>query len=197
MEYEEFLQSLSDSAPPPAEYVSHSGGLFRDMTCHDFDLLRYLTETEVDEVSVFATVRVADYFRQANDYDTAVISFQLRNGAIGCIDNSRETNYGYDQRVEVFGPKGCVIADHVKHSQVVAFNENGIVADKPKDWYMDRYREAYVGELRHFLDVLIRDQEPGVTAVDSLKALLIADAAQRSLEERRVAAVDYSLCKEV
>ena len=186
--------SSRDSTPPPADYVPRSGGLFLDMTCHDFDLLRYLTESEVEEVSVFGSVRVAEYFRQANDVDTAVISFRLQNGAIGCIDNSRQTNYGYDQRVEVFGPKGCVIADHVKHSQVVTLGEDGIVADKPKDWYMDRYRDAYVAELRHFLEVLVTDQEPRVTAVDGLKATLIAIAARQSLEERRVVKVDYSLC---
>jgi myo-inositol 2-dehydrogenase / D-chiro-inositol 1-dehydrogenase len=187
--------SSRDSTPPPADYVPRSGGLFLDMTCHDFDLLRYLTESEVEEVSVFGAVRVAEYFRQANDVDTAVISFRLQNGAIGCIDNSRQTNYGYDQRVEVFGPKGCVIADHVKHSQVVALGENGIVADKPKDWYMDRYREAYVAELRHFFEVLVTDQVPRVTAVDGLRATLIANAARQSLEERRVVKVDYSLCE--
>lgn len=185
-----------DPTPPPAEYVPLSGGLFRDMTCHDFDLLRYLTDNEIEEVSAFGNVRVAEYFRQANDYDTAVISFRLRNGAVGCIDNSRKTNYGYDQRVELFGPNGCIMTDHVQNTHIVAMNQTGILADGPVHWYMDRYREAYVAELRHFFEILETNQEPRATAADSLKAILIAEAAKRSIEEKRAVKVDYSVCEE-
>jgi myo-inositol 2-dehydrogenase / D-chiro-inositol 1-dehydrogenase len=186
--------SSRDPSPPPPEYVSVSGGLFRDMTCHDFDLLRYLTGSEVEEVSVFASVRVAEYFRQAGDCDTAVLSFRLCNGAIGCIDNSRKTNYGYDQRVELFGPNGCLMTDHVKNTHIVAMNDAGIIADLPVGWFMDRYREAYVAELRQFFELLATDCQPRATAADSLRAILIADAANRSLEEKRTVKVDYSLC---
>ena len=95
----------------------------------------------------------------------------------------------------MFGPNGCALADHAKRTHCVALTENGIVADRPKVWYMDRYLDAYVGEMRHFLEVLRAEQEPLVTAMDSLKATLIADAAQKSIEERRVVKVDYSLCE--
>ena len=188
--------SSRDSALPSPEYVNSSGGLFRDMTCHDFDLLRYLTESEINEVFALGSVRVAEYFHAANDYDTAVISFRLQNGAIGCIDNSRKTNYGYDQRVELFGSNGCVIADHVKPTHIVTLNENGMVTDKPKDWFMDRYAQAYLEEMRQFIEALLTDREPRVTAMDGLKAVLIAMAAQKSIEENRSVKVDYSLCAE-
>ena len=115
----------------------------------------------------------------------------------GSIDNSRKTNYGYDQRVEMFGSKGCVIADHVKHSNIVTLNEHGIVADKPMDWFIDRYSNAYLAEMRRFFEMLRDDQEPSVTAMDGLKATLVAMAVKKSADENRAIKVDYSLCKDV
>lgn len=186
--------SSRDPSPPPAEYIGVSGGLFRDMTCHDFDLVRYLSGSEVVEVSAFGDVHVDESFRKANDVDTAVVSFRLANGAIGCIDNSRKTTYGYDQRVEFFGSEGCVLADHVRSGHVVAMNGDGILSEKPVAWFMDRYRDAYIEELHDFCDVLRTDRAPRATADDGLRATLIALASRRSLDERRVVAVDYSLC---
>ena len=185
-----------DSTLPSPEYVTSSGGLFHDMTCHDFDLLRYLTESEVDDVFAMGNVRLAEYFRKARDYDTAVISFRLQDGTLGCIDNSRKTNYGYDQRVELFGSHGCVMADHVKRSNVVTLNESGMITDKPKDWFMDRYAQAYLEEMRQFMEAVRADREPRATAMDGLKALLISLAARKSIDENRPVKVDYGLCAE-
>ncbi|EGO63011.1 inositol 2-dehydrogenase [Acetonema longum] len=121
-----------DPAPPPAEYIKVSGGMFLDMTIHDFDMVRYLTGSEVTEVYANAAVLVDKSIGEAGDVDTALVSLKFKNGAIGMIDNCRQAVYGYDQRVEVLGAKGSIAAANDTPTTVVMSTDSAVTADKPK-----------------------------------------------------------------
>jgi myo-inositol 2-dehydrogenase/D-chiro-inositol 1-dehydrogenase len=136
-----------DPAPPPAEYVASSGGLFMDMTIHDFDMARFLCGSEVTEVHAYGAVLVDPEIGKAGDIDTAVISLKFANGALGIIENSRKAVYGYDQRVEVFGAKGTAMADNNTPTSMVVLNESGTIRDKPLYFFLERYEEAFVAEM--------------------------------------------------
>ncbi|TYP47895.1 inositol 2-dehydrogenase [Thermosediminibacter litoriperuensis] len=174
-----------DPEPPPIGYIRGSGGLFFDMTIHDFDMARYLTGSEVTEVFASAAVLVDPAIGEAGDVDTAIITLKFENGALGVIDNSRKAVYGYDQRVEVFGTKGCITAANDTPTNVILSSSVGVIADKPKYFFQERYKEAYIDEMRAFFDCIINDKKPIVTGIDGLEAVLIGIAAQKSLKEGR------------
>ncbi len=172
-----------DPAPPPIEYVKVSGGMFLDMTIHDFDMARYLSGSEVEEVYVNGAVLVDEAIGEAGDVDTAVITLKFKNGAIGVIDNSRKAAYGYDQRVEVFGSKGCVTASNDTPTTAVLSTEEGVVSDKPKYFFLERYTESFVTEVKCFIEAIVKDTPTPVEGIDGLKPVLIGLAAKKSLEE--------------
>ncbi|SFQ44203.1 myo-inositol 2-dehydrogenase [Caldicoprobacter faecalis] len=171
-----------DPAPPPIEYVRVSGGIFLDMTIHDFDMARYLTGSEVVEVYAIGETLIDPSIKQYDDVDTAIVTLKFENGAIGTIDNSRKAVYGYDQRVEVFGSKGCLIVGNDKPSTVEIYSEDWVYSEKPKYFFLERYRESYIDEIRSFIDAILEDREPEVTGLDGLKPVLIGLAAKKSLE---------------
>ncbi|SKA91216.1 myo-inositol 2-dehydrogenase [Caloramator quimbayensis] len=172
-----------DPAPPPAEYVKVSGGMFLDMTIHDFDMVRYLTGSEVVEVYANATVLVDPAIGEAGDVDTALISLKFKNGAIGVIDNSRRAAYGYDQRVEVFGSKGKAEAMNDTPTTVVLSTEDAVTSDKPKYFFLERYMDSFADEMKEFFDAILNDTPTPVSAIDGLKPVLIGLAAKKSFEE--------------
>ncbi len=174
-----------DPAPPPAEYVAASGGLFMDMTIHDFDMVRYLSGSEVTEVSAYGAVLVDPEIGKAGDIDTAVINLRFENGALGIIENSREAKYGYDQRAEVFGSKGAVKSSNDTKSTAVVSTADGVSADKPLYFFLERYMESFTEEKRQFFDAIINDTAVPVGAVDGLKPVLIGKAAYLSMKEGR------------
>jgi myo-inositol 2-dehydrogenase / D-chiro-inositol 1-dehydrogenase len=174
-----------DPAPPPIEYIRVSGGMFLDMTIHDFDMARYLSDSEVEEVYVNGAVLVDPAIGKEDDIDTAVINLKFKNGAIGVIDNSRKAAYGYDQRVEVFGSKGCVAADNDTPTTAVLSTEEGVMCDKPKYFFLERYMDSFVTEMKCFIEAIVNDTETPVTGIDGLKPVLIGLAAKKSLEEGR------------
>ena len=174
-----------DPAPPPEEYVKVSGGIFLDMTIHDFDMGRYLSGSEVEEVYVQAAVLVEPYIGEAGDVDTAVITLKFKNGAIGIIDNSRKAVYGYDQRVEVFGSKGCVTVSNDAPTSAVLSCEEGVFSDKPKYFFLERYKDSYIEEMQDFFKAIANNSDTPVTVVDGLKPVLIGLAAKKSLKENR------------
>ncbi|MHB0875227.1 MAG: inositol 2-dehydrogenase [Anaerolineae bacterium] len=174
-----------DPAPPPVDYVRVSGGLFVDMAIHDFDMARFLTGSEIEEVMAVGAVLVDPAIAEAGDIDTALITLRFANGAIGSIDNSRRAVYGYDQRVEVFGSKGSAIAGNNTPTNTVLTDAEGAHADKPLYFFLERYAAAYAAELRAFCDCLRDDSEPAVTGADGRAALVAGLAAKRSLAERR------------
>ncbi|MDP6211745.1 MAG: inositol 2-dehydrogenase [SAR324 cluster bacterium] len=171
-----------DPAPPPAEYVAGSGGMFLDMTIHDFDMARFLSGSEVTEVHAYGTVLVDPEIGKAGDIDTAVISLKFANGALGIIENSRKAVYGYDQRVEVFGAKGTAIADNNTPTSMIVLNESGTIRDKPLYFFLERYKTAFVSEMQAFVDAIREDKPTLVSGKDGLIPVLIAMAAKESLK---------------
>lgn len=177
--------SSRDPAPPTIEYVRSSGGIFYDMMIHDFDMVRFLAGSEAVEVSTAGAVLVDPAIGEAGDVDTAVVTIKFENGAIGVIDNSRQAVYGYDQRIEVFGSKGCVTDDNDLPNNVTVttadVSEN--VTTYKVMW--DRYTQAFIAEMKAFADAIVNDKTPEVTDLDGLYPVLMAAAATKSLKENR------------
>jgi myo-inositol 2-dehydrogenase/D-chiro-inositol 1-dehydrogenase len=171
-----------DPSPPPAEYVGRSGGLFRDMMIHDFDMARWLLGEE--PVSVFASgsVLVDPAIGKAGDIDTAVVILRTASGKLCQITNSRRCAYGYDQRIEVFGAKGMVSAGNATATRVTRADSSGVHGEVALPFFLERYADAYRLQLEKFLRLLDGEAIDIPGGEDGLQALLIADAAQRSHE---------------
>jgi myo-inositol 2-dehydrogenase/D-chiro-inositol 1-dehydrogenase len=174
-----------DPAPPPLAYVKVSGGIFLDMTIHDFDMARYLMGSEVTELTVVGGVMVDPAIGEAGDIDTAVITLRFANGAIGTIDNSRRAAYGYDQRVEVFGSAGAVRTENDYANTVTLSDAQSVRTDLPLNFFMDRYTESYVTELTQFVDCVLAGREPPTTGEDGRIAIAMGYAARTSYAEGR------------
>lgn len=174
-----------DPSPPPVEYVKVSGGIFCDMIVHDFDMARFLTGSEVTEVFAAADVRIDEEIGKAGDYDTAVVTLRFENGAIAVIDASRKAVYGYDQRVEAFGSKGAVAIGNDTLSTAVISSEEGILSEKPKYFFLERYMAAFTEEKIRFFDAIRKGTEVPVGGFDGLISVVIAEAAKRSAAENR------------
>lgn len=174
-----------DPGAPPVSYIKVSGGIFLDMTIHDFDMVRYMSGAEVEEVYAMGAVLVDPAIGEAGDIDTAVITMRLSNGAIAVIDNCRRASYGYDQRVEVFGSLGQVAIGNDTDSTAVISNAFGVTAEKPQYFFLQRYMQAYVKEVSDFIDAVQNDKPVPVSVEDGLKPVLIGLAAKLSLEEGR------------
>lgn len=180
-----------DPAPPNIDYVKVSGGIFVDMTIHDFDMVRYLSGSEVEEVYVQGAVLVDPAIGEAGDIDTALISLKFANGAIGCIDNSRKAAYGYDQRAEVFGSKGSVASENDKPSTAVIRTEEGVVSEKPLYFFLERYMDSFVQEMREFIEAIEKDAATPLGGLDALRPVQIAMAAGESLKTGKPVKVVY------
>ncbi len=174
-----------DPSPPPIEYVKVSGGIFLDMTIHDFDMARYLIGDEVVEVYATGGVRVDPKIGEAGDIDTTVITLRFQNGVIATIDNSREAVYGYDQRVEVFGSKGMVTAANPPTNTVTFSGSEGSHAASPPYFFVERYKAAFLSELQAFFTCIQEDTPPPVTGEDGKAPVVMGLAALKSLHENR------------
>jgi myo-inositol 2-dehydrogenase / D-chiro-inositol 1-dehydrogenase len=174
-----------DPAPPPISYVKASGGMFLDMTIHDFDMARYLSGSEVVEVYVAAGVMVDPDIGEAGDVDTAVITLRFANGAIGTIDNSRKAIYGYDQRVEVFGSEGMIQAHNNTPDNDVYFNGDGVHSAKPLYFFLERYMDSFIAELKDFVQSIVDNTTPPVVGLDGRIPVVIGMAAKKSYLEHR------------
>lgn len=174
-----------DPAPPPIEYIKVSGGIFLDMTIHDWDMARFQTGSEVEEVYATGAVLIDPEIGKAGDIDTAVAVLKFKNGAIGIIDNTRQAVYGYDQRVEVFGSKGCVVADNEATNTVRIYTAECTNIDKIPYFFMERYIDSYSTELKSYFECLRKNIEPKPNGEDGLQNVLVALAAQKSYKENR------------
>ena len=174
-----------DPEPPSAEYVKVSGGMFLDMTIHDFDMVRFLAGCNATEVYTEAAVLVDPAIGEAGDVDTAVITLKMENGAIAVIDNSRKAVYGYDQRAEVFGSKGMVATGNDTASAAVISNENGVTGEVPLHFFLERYMAAYAKEVKCFIDAIVNDTDTPLGVMDGLEPVLMGLAAKKSMEEHR------------
>jgi len=175
-----------DPEPPPLEYSKVCGGIFLDMTIHDFDMARFLSESEVLEVYTNAAVLIdPEIVKVCEDYDTAIISLKFANGAIGVIDNCRKASHGYDQRVEVLGSEGSVEILNDTPSTTIVSSDKGICYEKPLHFFLERYAGAYIEEIKAFYDAVINNKETPVKAIDGLKAVELGLAALKSAQENR------------
>ncbi len=174
-----------DPAPPPISYIKVSGGIFLDMTIHDFDMARFLTGSEVEDVYVIGDALVDPEIGAAGDVDSCIITMRLKNGMLATIDNSRKAAYGYDQRVEVFGSGGMVTVSNRPTDQHILLTSDGVGTAKPQHFFLDRYQESYVIEMQDFVDAVVHNRTPPVTGLDGRAPAVIGLAAKRSLSERR------------
>ncbi len=174
-----------DPAPPPLNYVKVSGGIFLDMTIHDFDMARYLIGSQVTEVYASGGVLIDPRIGEAGDVDTAVTVLHFANGAIGTIDNSRKAVYGYDQRVEVFGSGGAVaVSNNTPHTAMIS-DSAGVHAAKPLYFFLERYAESFAIEMNEFIQAIQQDKPTPVTGIDGRIPVVIGLAAKKSLAENR------------
>ncbi|MFR2095906.1 inositol 2-dehydrogenase [Eubacterium sp.] len=173
-----------DPEPPSIDYVKVSGGIFLDMTVHDFDMARFIGG-EVEEVYANAAVTVDEAIGEAGDVDTALIALKFKNGAIGVIDNCRKACYGYDQRLEVFGTGGQASAANDTPTNVSYINENGNMTDKPLYFFLERYMQSFTDEMTEFINAVQNDESTKTTVNDGLEALRLGLAAKLSVKEHR------------
>jgi myo-inositol 2-dehydrogenase / D-chiro-inositol 1-dehydrogenase len=171
-----------DPGPPPVSYIRLSGGLFKDMAIHDFDMARWLLGEEPAEVFAAASCLVDPAIAEAGDVDTARILLRTQTGRLCVISNTRRSGYGYDQRIEAFGSAGSARADNVLMSTVSTSTERGSVSDALQNFFLDRYAEAYRREMRHFLDILRDSASPAVGYADGVASLVLAEAAALSIK---------------
>ncbi|MDG2545341.1 inositol 2-dehydrogenase [Lactiplantibacillus plantarum] len=183
--------SSRDPELPSLDYVKHSGGLFFDMMIHDLDLIRYLSGSEVKEVTAKGAVLVNPKIGELGDIDTAIVTLKFANGALGVIDNSRQAVYGYDQRAEVFGNKGMAKADNDRNSTVELDCKDSTSLDKMPYFFIDRYQGAYLNELVAFHDTVTENKPLIANGEDGLRAVQLAAACQQSLESGQTVQLNY------
>jgi len=174
-----------DPSPPPPAYVRVSGGMFLDMTIHDFDMARFLIGDEVEEIYSAAGVLVDPAIGEAGDVDTAVIVLRFRNGVIGTIDNSRKAVYGYDQRVEILGSAGSIATANCYPNEAVISTATDIHRDLPLNFFMDRYTDSFIAEAAAFVNAVLEGGKTPVTGMDGRIPVVMGMAARKSYDERR------------
>ncbi len=179
-----------DPSPPPIEYIEVSGGIFLDMTIHDFDMARFLIGAEVEEVYTAAAVMVDPAIGEVGDLDTAIITLKFSNGVIGTIDNSRQAVYGYDQRVEVFGSGGAIHTQNNYPNTATVQTAQSVYRDLPLHFFIERYTESYIIELQAFVDALLKDAPVPVSGLDGRVPVVMGLAARKSFDENRPIRLD-------
>jgi myo-inositol 2-dehydrogenase / D-chiro-inositol 1-dehydrogenase len=179
-----------DPAPPPVSYVKVSGGIFLDMTIHDFDMARFLIGDEVEEIYTAGGVMVDPAIGAAGDLDTALIVLRFRNGVIGTIDNCRQAAYGYDQRAEILGSAGSIATENCYPNQATLSTGEGVRKDLPLNFFMERYIESFSKEIRSFVQSVVEDKPTAVTGLDGRIPVVMGLAARKSFDEHRPVRLD-------
>jgi len=174
-----------DPQPPPLDYIKVSGGIFLDMTIHDFDMARFLVGDEVVEVSAAGAVLVDPAIGEAGDIDTAIVTLRYASGALGVIENSRRAVYGYDQRVEVFGSAGMISAANETPHRAVLSDARGVHGPLPLYFFLERYEAAYIGEMQAFVESIREGTPPPVSGLDGRAPVVMGHAASKSYREGR------------
>ena len=187
---EQVVITSRDPGPPPVAYVKVSGGLFRDMTIHDFDMARHLVG-DIVEVQAMGANLVDPAIEDAGDIDAAMVVMRAASGAMVHVNNSRRCAYGYDQRIEAFGEKGMLQAGNRRPTTVEAWNAAATAAKDPVlNFFIERYTEAYLAEIEHFVDCVEKGMKPLAGFAEGREALRLADAAVESLKSGRVVRVE-------
>ncbi len=189
---ETLIITSRDPAPPPIEYIKVSGGLFRDMMIHDFDIARWLLNEEIDTVYATGSALVDIKIQDAGDIDTATVTLKTKSGKIALITNSRRSVYGYDQRIEAFGSGGMLQAMNNTETNLVFSGDKGVVAETPLYFFLERYADAYRLELTDFVEALEKGTAPLADHNDGVASLQLAEAAVASMANgREVKLADY------
>ncbi len=178
-----------DPGAPPVDYIRRSGGIFRDMTIHDFDMARFLLGEEPVSVSAHASVLVDRKIGEAGDYDSVSVILETASGKQALISNSRRATYGYDQRIEVHGSKGMVAAENQRPVSIEVANDKGYTRPPLHDFFMTRYIDAYANEISAFIAALAKGTKPSPSGADGLAALKLADVALKSAKSGKTVAV--------
>jgi myo-inositol 2-dehydrogenase/D-chiro-inositol 1-dehydrogenase len=174
-----------DPGAPPLPYIKSSGGIFKDMLIHDFDIFRWILEDEAETVHASASCLTDPAIAEAGDVDSTAVTIRTRKGRLCQINTSRRAAYGYDQRFEVLGSGGMLQAGNHAPTAVVASTATAVSRDLPEHFFLERYRAAYAGEMAHFFAVLAGTEKLRTTIADGVKALELADAASASWREGR------------
>ena len=183
---EMLIVTSRDPGAPPVEYLKRSGGIFRDMLIHDFDIFRWILDDEAVSVHATGSVLTDPAVGSVGDIDSTAVTIRTRAGRLAQINTSRRAAYGYDQRFEVLGSRGMLQAGNHRPTEVVAWTAESVSADKPEHFFLERYRAAYALEMAHFFDAITKGTPFRTTIEDGVAALALADAATTSWREQRI-----------
>ncbi|HEX3136614.1 MAG TPA: inositol 2-dehydrogenase [Casimicrobiaceae bacterium] len=185
-EPEMLIVTSRDPGAPPVDYIKVSGGIFKDMLIHDFDIFRWILDDEAATVYATGSCLTDPAIEAAGDIDSTTVTIRTRRGRLAQINTSRRAAYGYDQRFEVLGGKGMLQAGNHRPTEVAAHTAASVSRDKPEHFFLERYRVAYANEMAHFIDAVAGGKPVRTSIADGVKALELADAATRSWRERRI-----------
>ena len=185
-EPEMLVVTSRDPAAPPIDYIGRSGGIFRDMLIHDFDIMRWILDDEAASVYATGSCLTDPAIGGVGDIDSTAVTIRTKHQRLAQISTSRRAAYGYDQRFEVLGSKGMLQAGNHKPTEVVAHTAQSVSEDKPEHFFLERYRAAYANEMAHFFEAVADGKPVRTTIQDGVKALELADAATHSWREKRV-----------
>jgi myo-inositol 2-dehydrogenase/D-chiro-inositol 1-dehydrogenase len=183
---EMLIQTSRDPGAPPVEYIKVSGGIFKDMLIHDFDIFRWILGDEAATVYATGSCLTDPAIERAGDIDSTAVTIRTRKGRLAQINTTRRAAYGYDQRFEVIGARGMLQAGNHRPTEVTASTSDAVSRDLPEHFFLERYRVAYANEMAHFVDALANGKPVRTTIGDGVKALELADAATTSWRERRI-----------
>lgn len=192
-EVEMVVITSRDPGAPPVDYIKRSGGIFRDMTIHDFDMARFLLGEEITEVSAMAAVLVDPEIGKAGDFDSVQVMLKTKSGKMAVISNSRRATYGYDQRIEVHGSKGLASAENQRPVSIEVATGAGYTRPPLHDFFMTRYTDAYAAEIASFIAAIGGKGAATPSGEDGLIALALADAAVKSAAEKRTVLISEVL----
>jgi myo-inositol 2-dehydrogenase/D-chiro-inositol 1-dehydrogenase len=178
-----------DPGAPPIDYIKRSGGIFKDMLIHDFDMFRWMLEDDADTLHATGSCLSDPAIAQAGDVDSTAVTIRTKRGRLCQINTARRASYGYDQRLELLGSSGMLQAGNVRPTQVTAYSRTAVSSDVPEAFFLERYRIAYALEIAHFFEAIEQGKPVRTTVADGLKALELAEAATRSWREGSVITV--------
>jgi myo-inositol 2-dehydrogenase/D-chiro-inositol 1-dehydrogenase len=189
-EPEMLIVTSRDPGAPPIDYIKHSGGIFKDMLIHDFDIFRWMLDDEADTLHATGSCLSDPAIAVAGDIDSTAVTIRTKRGRLCQINTARRAAYGYDQRFELLGSAGMLQAGNVRPTEVTAYSRSAVSSDVPEAFFLERYRAAYALEISHFVDAIENGTPVRTTVADGVKALELADAATRSWREGRIVKLD-------
>ncbi|MCE4541277.1 MULTISPECIES: inositol 2-dehydrogenase [unclassified Caballeronia] len=183
---EMLIVTSRDPGAPPVEYIRHSGGIFKDMLIHDFDIFRWILDDEAETLHATGSCLADPAIAEAGDIDSTAVTIRTKRGRLCQINTARRAAYGYDQRFELLGSRGMLQAGNVRPTEVTSYTKTAVSSDVPEAFFLERYRAAYAAEIAHFFDAVTNGKPVRTTVADGLNALELAEAASVSWREKRI-----------